>query len=70
MLIGMDELTRLRERAKACPVPMKDLAAKAGVKERWLRLFVAGDIPEPGYSKVKRLGRALSSAERTAKAAA
>lgn len=60
----MDDLTKLRERVRAAPAPVREIAAKAGVRERWLRAFVAGDIPEPGYAKVKRLQRAMRWAER------
>lgn len=34
---------------------LKAIAAEASVGESWLRMFMRGKIPDPGYSKVTRL---------------
>jgi predicted transcriptional regulator len=51
----VDDLEYVRRQLSAPDINLSAVAEGAGVKPRWLRTFAAGDIPEPGYSKVKRL---------------
>jgi hypothetical protein len=51
------ELDALRTalRDPASPIPLSEVARRADVKYRWLQHFLRGDIPEPGYAKVRRV---------------
>lgn len=51
----MDSLQYVREQLAAPGINLPAVARSAGVKERWLRMLAAGEIPEPGYGKVKAL---------------
>jgi uncharacterized protein YceH (UPF0502 family) len=55
-------------------VSLVEVARRAGVKERWLRHLLSGEIPEPGYAKVRRLQEVVrqerSAAGRKARQAA
>ncbi len=61
----MESLEYIRGRLSAPGVVVREVAQGAGVRERWLRLFIAGRIPEPGYGKVQRLYDYLMTAEAT-----
>lgn len=64
MMRRMDELDHLRARIGASGAAVPDLAQRAGVKVRWLRHFLAAEIPEPGFPKVRRLQKAVAALER------
>jgi hypothetical protein len=64
----MDDLQQLRDRISESGIAISEIAVGAGVKPRWLHLFVAGDIPEPGYNKIMAVRRYIDqrSGERAA----
>jgi hypothetical protein len=68
-MCGMDDLDQLRERISTSGVPVSEIAVGAGVKPRWLHLFVAGDIPEPGYKKIVAVRQFLDRKTRARAAA-
>ena len=55
------ELEALRAAIHASGEPLERIAERAAVKARWLRTFVAGQIPEPGFGKIRRVQRALTA---------
>jgi len=60
--IEASELEALRAAIQASGEPIERIAVRANVKPRWLRFFVAGDIPEPGFTKIRRVQRAMNGA--------
>jgi transcriptional regulator with XRE-family HTH domain len=55
MLWCMDALQYVRTCLESTPSTTKEIAEGAGVGESWLRMFRRGEIPDPGYSRVKLL---------------
>lgn len=53
----MDHLAYVMQRLRSSEQTLKDIAAAAGLKERWVGMMFAGEIPEPGYHKVEKLYR-------------
>lgn len=51
----MDTLQFVRGQLCATPRTMREIADGAAVGQSWLRMFARGEIPDPGYSKVKAL---------------
>lgn len=60
----MNDLAYVRDRLSAPGVNLREVAEGAGVKLRWLRMLAAGEIPEPGYHKVKALADYFSHGPR------
>ena len=61
--IEASELEALRIAIQASGESMERIAERASVKARWLRTFVAGAIPEPGFTKIRRVQRALDAVQ-------
>jgi len=51
----MDSLQFVRGQLEVTPRTLREIADGAGVGQSWLRMFARGEIPDPGYSKVKAL---------------
>ena len=45
----------VRERLAGPNINLREVAEGAGVKHSWLRMFARGEIPDPGYSRIKKL---------------
>ena len=65
ILGAMNELEYVRGKLAAPGVNLREVAEGAGVKERWLRMLAAGEIPEPGYNKVRALAEYFGSFKRS-----
>lgn len=63
----MDALQYVQTNLQSTDKTLREIADGAGVGQSWLRMFARGEIPDPGYSKVKALSdyfmRAGSPAE-------
>lgn len=53
--VYMDALEFVRERLGDKGVNLREVADGAGVGHSWLRMFRRGEIPDPAYSRIKRL---------------
>ena len=53
--VCMDAMEFVRERLAAPDINLREVAEGAGVGHSWLRMFARGEIPDPGYSRVKAL---------------
>jgi hypothetical protein len=62
---GVSELDALRQAILASGEPLVSIAKRAEVRHRWLATFVAGDIPEPGYTKIRRVQRLFTEPGKT-----
>lgn len=51
----MDTLQFVRGQLDVTDRTLREIADGAGVGQSWLRMFARGEIPDPGYSKVKAL---------------
>jgi len=51
----MDSLDFVRGQLAGTERSLREVADGAGVGQSWLRMFARGEIPDPGYSKVKAL---------------
>ena len=52
----MDAKQFVVERLRAEDRPsLNEIARSAGVGESWLRMFARGEIPDPSYSRIKKL---------------
>ena len=51
----MDAMKYVRKSLQAPGINLREVADGAGVGHSWLRMFARGEIPDPGYSRVKAL---------------
>lgn len=51
----MDDMRFVRSRLAMRQQTLLEIANGAGVGHRWLGMFARGQIPDPGYSRVKAL---------------
>lgn len=51
----MDALQYVQTNLRSTDKSLREIADGAGVGQSWLRMFARGEIPDPGYSKVKAL---------------
>ena len=51
----MDAMEYVRECLQAPGTNLRQVAERAGVGHSWLRMFARGEIPDPGYSRIKAL---------------
>jgi transcriptional regulator with XRE-family HTH domain len=51
----MDAMEFVRERLATEGLNLREVADGAGVGHSWLRMFARGEIPDPGYSRIKAL---------------
>lgn len=51
----MDSLEFVRGQLRVTRRNLREIADGAGVGHSWLRMFARGEIPDPGYSRVKAL---------------
>lgn len=50
-----DPVERARQRLQEDRRPTRRIAAEAGLKESWIRMFREGRIADPGYTKITRV---------------
>jgi len=67
--IGTTEMAHLREAIRDSGVPLPELAQLAGVKLRWLQVWMTGGFDEPSYVKIRRLQRTVKRVVRRRPAA-
>lgn len=73
MLFGMDKpqppavdiVESVVDRLKKTGLPASEIAKAAGVKERWLRTLMAGEIPNPGVRTFTQVTAFLDEHEKT-----
>ena len=57
----MNELAAIRKTLRTSDLAIAEVARRAGVKPRWLQSLAAGNMTDPGYSKVLAVKSALDS---------
>ena len=62
----MDTLIYVRERISNPELNLSEVAEAAGVGYSWLKMFARGEIPDPGYSRVKALAEYFRGAKERA----
>lgn len=64
----MDAMEYVKQQLGRPEVNLRAVADGAGVGHSWLRMFARGQIPDPGYSRIKALSDYFlrASTDRTA----
>jgi hypothetical protein len=57
----MDQMEFVKEQIAAPDVNLSAVAEGAGVGYSWLKMFARGEIPDPGYSRIKALAQYFAS---------
>lgn len=60
---GMDSMQFVRQRIATPGLNLSAIAEEAGVGYSWLKMFARGEIPDPGYSRIKALEDYFKRAE-------
>lgn len=64
---GMDVDT-IRRKVAESGISGYEIAKRSGLKMRWVQYFLAGYMPEPGYSKVTKVIETVRAIEREQRA--